>query len=161
MNLFNVWKWPIEVYEDVRQWLIVRSALKESETIEKFKSFKYELRKDNIGRIYTVINVPEELLPFDKRDQVWPWMLEELRDLDLLLMDVRLNELVYPEVTRIAEYPAYLVILTPSVESFSFTKFFGWLFNVAFVSALLITGNKICVKFLGSSAIDIIKYTFY
>jgi hypothetical protein len=88
-------------------------------------------------------------------------MLEELRDLDLLLMDVRLNELVYPEVTRIAEYPAYLVILTPSVESFSFTKFFGWLFNVAFVSALLITGNKICVKFLGSSAIDIIKYTFY
>jgi hypothetical protein len=131
MHIFNVWTWPLSVIDDVRQWNIVRKALKESEVIAGFRSFKYELRTDKIGRIYTVINVPEELYPYEKREMIWPWMVEQLRELDDLLMSLRLNDLVYPEVTQLEDAPAYLVILSPSRESASIWKFLRWIFNVS------------------------------
>jgi hypothetical protein len=161
MNPFNIWKWPIDVYEDIRQWKLVNDALKEPETLQAFKRFPYELRIDRIGRIYTVINIPDELLPLDKKDQVWPWVLEQLRELDEILMEVRLNELVFPEVTKIEEYPSYLVVLTPSTESFSVGKAFSWIFNVGFVSLLSYLSNKLIIKLTGDSVNDILYNTFF
>ena len=29
MTLFNFWKWPLSVIDDIQQWFVVRSALKE------------------------------------------------------------------------------------------------------------------------------------
>ena len=52
MTWYNIWTWPAELIDDIRQWMIVRSALNEPEIIDKFKKFKYQLRVDNIGRIY-------------------------------------------------------------------------------------------------------------
>jgi hypothetical protein len=154
MHWYNIWKWPIEIYEDIRQWRMVNSALKEGETIAAFKSYKYELRVDKLGRIYTVINVPEELWPYEKQDQVWPWMVEQLRELDIILMERNLNELVFPEVTRIEDAPAYLVVLTPSTESFQLTKLFSWLFRLGFTTITYVLLNKICLKAFGLSIID-------
>lgn len=154
MHWFNFWKWPIEVYEDIRQWLLVREALKEEATKQAFKSFKYELRTDRLGRIYTVINLPEELWPLEHQDKVWPWMVEQLRELDELLMERQLNDLVFPEVTPIENAPSYLVVLTPSTESFTFGKFFGWVFRSGFTLLILTILNKICLKAFGLSIID-------
>jgi hypothetical protein len=157
MHIFNIWTWPTQLIDDIRQWRIVRKALTEEEVKQGFASFKYELRIDNVGRIYTVINIPEELYPYEKRDMVWPWMLEQLRELDDILMRVRLNDLVYPEVTKLEDAPAYLVILSPSIESISLGKFLRWIFNcgVTFFTLYLInaivsnmTGNSIIGHFL-------------
>jgi len=157
MHIYNFWSWPTQLIDDFRQWRLVRKALKEEEVKQGFASFRYELRIDNIGRIYTVINIPEELYPYEKRDMVWPWMLEQLRELDDILMRVRLNDLVYPEVTKLEDAPAYLVVLTPSTDSLSLGKFFRWLFNcgVTFFTIYLInaivsssTGNSIIGHFL-------------
>jgi hypothetical protein len=154
MKWYNIWQWPKELYDDIRIWFIIRSALKESETIEKFKSFKYELRVDKIGRIYTVINIPEELWPLEYQDQAWPWMLEQLRELDELLMTLRLNELVYPDVSRIDGQPAYLVVLSPSSDSVSISRFIGWLFRCSLVAGSIFLLNKLCIKFAGDSIIN-------
>jgi hypothetical protein len=154
MKWYNIWQWPKDLYDDIRVWFVIRGALKESETIEKFKSFKYELRVDKIGRIYTVINIPEELWPLEYQDQAWPWMLEQLRELDELLMTLRLNELVYPDVSRIDGQPAYLVVLSPSSDSISLSRFIGWLFRCSLVAGALFLLNKICIKFAGDSIIN-------
>jgi len=154
MNWINIWKWPIEVYEDFRQWMLIRAATKEVETIRAFKNFKYELRTDRIGRIYTVINVPEELWPLEHQDKVWPWMVEQLRELDELLMERQLNELVYPDVTPIEGSPAYLVVLSPSSDSITLSKFIGWLLRLGFLSLLIFIVNKICLKAFGLSIIQ-------
>ena len=154
MTWYNIWKWPIEIYEDIRLWFLIRKALREDETIEALKNFKYELRIDKIGRIYTVINIPEELWPYDKQDQVWPWMVEQLRELDDILLNRQLNELVYPDVTRIAGSPAYLVVLAPSSESISLGKFLRWIFNCAIVYCTFLLLNKICLKAFHQSIID-------
>jgi len=149
MKWLNVLKWPTEIYEDIRQWLLVRKALKEPETIDKFNKFKYELRTDKIGRIYTVINVPEELWPYEKKGMVWPWMVEQLRELDTLLLELQLSELVYPVVEPIEGAPSYLVVLTPSTESFTLIKFLTWLFRCGFLTLTYLITNKLIFKLFG------------
>jgi hypothetical protein len=156
MNWYNIWKWPAEIIDDIRQWSLVRKALKEPETISALGSWKYELRKDKIGRLYTVINVPEELWPYDKQDQVWPWMVEQLRELDMLLLQRQLSDLLYPEVTRIEDAPAYLVVLSPSIESFSFWKGLRWLFNLSLVAGSIYIINRIVIKFSGDSILTLL-----
>jgi hypothetical protein len=160
MNWYNIWKWPAELIDDIRQWLVVRSALKETETISALETWQYELRKDKIGRLYTVINVPEELWPYDKQDQVWPWMVEQLRELDAILLRRQLSDLLYPVVERIDDAPAYLVILTPSTESLSWSKGLRWIFNCGISFITLAIVNALCQKLFGHSIINFIQSLF-
>lgn len=160
MKIYNIWSWPSSLIDDIRQWLLVKNALKEAEVINEFKSFKYELRIDKIGRVYTVINIPEELYPYEKRDMVWPWMLEQLRELDDILMKLRLNDLLYPEVKPIEDSPAYLVVLTPSTDSISITKFLRWILNISFVFGILYLSNSFCRKQTGISIIEFLISLF-
>jgi hypothetical protein len=160
MKLYNFWSWPSQLISDIREWNIVRKALKEAAVQQKFKTFKYELRVDRLSRIYTVINVPEELWEFEKRNMVWPWMLEQLRELDEMLMSVRLNDLVYPDVQEIPDAPAYLVILKSSRESISIWKFLRWIFNCAFVFFMLYIGNTLIGKIFGQTVIQFLTSLF-
>jgi hypothetical protein len=160
MTWYNIWKWPVELFDDIRQWFTVRKALNEPEIKDRFKKFKYEMRVDRIGRIYTVINVPDDLLIYENRDMVWPWVLDELRIIDDLLMECRLNDLVYPEVIPIEGAPSYLIILTPSTESFSIWKFLRWAFNSALVFFILFIINRIALKAFGMSVIDLFLSLF-
>lgn len=160
MSIINIWTWPAQLIDDFRQWKIVRNALKEAEVIEGFKNFRYPLRVDKIGRIYTVINVPEELYPYEKKQMVWPWVLEQLREIDDLLMQLRLNELVYPEVTQIEGAPAYLVVLSPSTDSLSLWKCLRWIFNLSVLFTSLYIINAVVSKVAGSSIIELLMSLF-
>ena len=160
MTLFNFWKWPLSVIDDIQQWFVVRSALKEEATIQALKEFPYGLRKDRIGRLYTVINIPEELYPKDKQDQVWPWMVEQLRILDSVLMKRQLSDLLYPEVKPIPDAPAYLIILSSSSDSFKILKFLRWILNLAFIGTLIFVINKVIIATTQLSIIELIKSIF-
>lgn len=160
MRIYNIWTWPSTLIDDIRQWRIVRKALKEPEVTAGFREFKYELRTDNIGRVYTVINVPEELWPYEKQNMVWPWMLEQLRELDDLLMRLRLNDLLYPEVSPIEGSPAYLVVLTPSTESFSIWKLLRWILNLSFVFLSTYMINSLVRKITGTSIVEFLISLF-
>lgn len=160
MTWYNVWKWPSELIDDIRQWLMVRSAIKETETKDRFAKFKYELRTDRIGRIYTVINIPKELLEYAKRDTVWPWVLEEINQINELLIECRLNDVLYPEIIPHETEPAYIVILTPSTESLSIWKFLRWIFNISAITFVLFIINRITFKSTGLSAIDLFLSLF-
>ena len=160
MRIYNIWSYPTMLIDDYRQWKLVKDALKEPEVISGFKQFKYELRTDRIGRVYTVVNIPEELWPYEKQNMVWPWMLEQLRELDDLLMGLRLNDVLYPEVKNIEGSPAYLVVLTPSTDSLSIWKFLRWIFNISFVCFSAFVINSLTRKFAGTSIIDFISSLF-
>ena len=160
MRIYNIWSYPTMLIDDYRQWKLVKDALKEPEVINGFKQFKYELRTDRIGRVYTVVNIPEELWPYEKQNMVWPWMLEQIRELDDLLMGLRLNDVLYPEVKNIEGSPAYLVVLTPSTDSLSIWKFLRWILNLAFVCFFSYVINALTHKFTGTSIIDFILSLF-
>lgn len=155
MKWYNTWwKWPAEIIDDYRQWSVVRDALKEEETLSVLKTFKYELRQDRIGRLYTVINIPEELWPYEKQDQVWPWMVEQLRDLDYILMQRQLSDLLYPVVERIPDAPAYLVVLTPSTESLKWSKLFSWIFSTGLLTFSIFLANRITFRMSGHTILE-------
>jgi hypothetical protein len=142
--------------------MLVRSACKEPEVFDRFKKFKYSLRVDKIGRIYTVINVPIELLELEKRDMVWPWVLDQLREIDDLMLECQLSDLLYPEISPLEgdDIAAYLVVLAPSTESLSISKFLMWLLNsTLFIFAIYII-NRISIKASGSSLIDLFLSLF-
>ena len=145
------------IIDDIRQWRLVSKALKEAEVIDGFSKFQYELRTDQIGRVYTVVNIPEELAPYEKRNMVWPWMLEQLRELDDLLMSLRLNDLLYPEVSQIEGSSSYLIVLSPSTESIDIWKFLRWIFNLSILYITLYLANRIVFKIFGSTIIDYIS----
>lgn len=145
------------IIDDIRQWRLVSEALKEADVIDGFSKFKYELRTDQIGRVYTVVNIPEELAPYEKRNMVWPWMLEQLRELDDLLMSLRLNDLLYPEVSQIEGSSSYLIVLSPSTESIDLWKFLRWIFNLSILYITLYLVNRIVFKIFGYTIIDYIS----
>ena len=62
---FKPFDWPRELYSNIKDWYLIRTVCKEKESIRSFKEFEPELRVDNIGRIYTVVNIPEEM--YDKK----------------------------------------------------------------------------------------------
>lgn len=161
MKLFNIWSWPAELIDDIRCWNIVRIALKEEPTKILLSSFKYKLRIDSIGRLYTVINIPEEFYEDDKQKLVWAWMVEQLRDLDDILMKCQLSEFLYPSVRRIDDINsfAYLVVLTTSTESLSFFKFLKWLLNIGLIYLTFFILNKIFLVNFNHSVFDFIKNT--
>ena len=160
MKWYNIWSWPSQLISDYKEWRVVMKALKEPEVIQGLKTYQYELRVDKIGRIYTVINLPEELWELDKKDMVWPWMLEQLRELDELLMTLRLNDLVYPDVSPYPGAPAYVVKLVSSRESLSFGKFFKWVLNCGFLTLAVYLINAISGRVFSQSIYEFLISLF-
>ena len=84
----------------------------------------------------------------------WPYVLDKLRTVDELLMRLRLNELLFPDVRPIEDAPAYLVILSPSIESFSIWKFLRWLLNLSVTTGTIFLIDRVVLKLSGSSIMD-------
>jgi len=160
MKWYNIWSWPSQLISDFKEWRVVMKALKEPEVIQGLKSYKYELRVDKIGRIYTVINLPEELWELEKKDMVWPWMLDQLRELDELLMELRLNDLVYPDVSPYPGAPAYVIKLVSSRESLSIWKFLRWILNCGLVFLSIYIINAISDRIFSQSIYEFLISLF-
>lgn len=159
MNIFNFWSWPIEVYEDLQIISTVKSALKEDSVKLQLKSFKYELRYTKGGTIYTVINIPEELLDLDKQKMIWPWLLEQLRELDLVLMSCQLSDLVEPIIEKINDpnASAYLIKLKPLTSAISYSGFFGWLYQLLSIISAYWLISFFTIRFHNKSLIEIVS----
>ena len=73
LKWFNILAWPREMISQARDWNIIRKLCKEEATQKIFKSQKPEIRFDRIYRLYTVVNIPEELYPkeYDQARQTY------------------------------------------------------------------------------------------
>jgi len=107
----------IKLIKEIRLWLIVRKVAKRNaETLQEF-----DLRVDWIGRIYTVINLPEEVAsqPYSQE----PYVLGQLRKYDEVLLRLQLSDIIFPEIEKIPGEDAYLLVLTAEREYLSFLRF--------------------------------------
>jgi len=78
---------------------------------------EFGLRVDWIGRLYTVINLPEEVATQPYSQQ--PYVLSQLRKYDEVLLRLQLSDVLYPEFEKIPGEDAYLLVLTPEIEYLS------------------------------------------
>lgn len=85
------------------------------------KLTEYNLRVDRIGRIYTVINLPEDVAQGNEYMHE-AWVLKNLGPYNKALEEIGLAGYAYPEMERIQEpgTAAYLLVLYPE------TPTIGW-----------------------------------
>lgn len=105
--------WPIKAYREAKTWWKVRQAAFEYQSQLESVGF----RVDWIGRIYTVINLPEEVITAAPQIQEG-YVLMKLRDYDRIFLQLGLAGDVFPEMERIDEEgtAAFLLVLTPERE---------------------------------------------
>ena len=128
-------KYPFKrVITDIRNYFFVRRTIKNNMGSLEWEKFK--LRVDWIGGIYTVINLPPEVIYSpDSPEEIRPaFILEESRPLNEYLTNLGLQEVILPEISPIPNSVSYLVTYTPYLRRFSLR----WvLYRVFLILALL------------------------
>ena len=106
-----------KLYKELRIWQKIRKVAKAEETALNEKGF----RVDWIGRIYTVINLPEEVAtaPISQEGYV----LMKLREHDKFLLDLGIADYVSPEFSKIDDSDSFLLVLSADREYFRLWPF--------------------------------------
>lgn len=86
------------------------------------------LRVDWVGRIYTVFNLPDDVIETPNTRE--PWLSGQLKLVDDVLIQLNLSDIVYPEFSQIEGTNSYLLVLYPEIEyaivSRFIFNFIGW-----------------------------------
>ena len=107
------------VITDIRNYFFLRRTIKKNTGSIEWEKFK--LRVDWIGRIYTVVNLPPEVIYSpDSPDEIRPaYVLEESRPLNEYLTRLNLQEVIIPKISPIDSSISYLIVYTPYFQRLS------------------------------------------
>jgi hypothetical protein len=117
--------------------MVKRIALKNENLIEE-----NNLRVDWVGRLYTVVNLPDEIIQNPYLEETY--VIQQLREYDKILITLGLADVVYPEFSKIEGEAAYLLVLYPESDYLNWSRF---IFNF-FLTAAIITGLSFGVAYL-------------
>jgi hypothetical protein len=98
------------LYNEITIWVKIRKIAQEN----KNKLLEKGFRVDWVGRIYTVINLPEEVVsaPISQEGYV----LMQLREHDKLFLDLGIADYVSPEFNPIPNTDSFLLVLSADRE---------------------------------------------
>jgi len=144
-----MWKWFkealtywVELYKDVRIWWIFRRTANEyKEQLDK----DFQLRVDWLGRIYGVVNLPEEVQTASGEIQQ-AYVLNKISTYGNFMLQIGLADIVYPQIQKITP-TAYLVILWPVFDELALLPVLGNILRTTFITIIaiilykFITGN--------------------
>jgi hypothetical protein len=105
----------INLFKEISIWRKVRAVAKENEEIVN----EYRFRVDWVCRMYTVINLPEEVVnqPISREGYV----LMKLREYDRLFLSLGIADSIAPEMVELEGADSYLLVLSPDRD---YAKFF-------------------------------------
>ena len=129
-----------ELYEELKIWRKIRRIAKENEAILNESNF----RVDWIGRIYTVINLPEEML--DRVELHEGYVFMQLRDYDKLFMDIGVADVIFPEISPISDRGAFLLVLTGPKDYMGWWNFLWNLLKLGGIIVLIRILYSLCIK---------------
>lgn len=137
------------LYKEIRIWWVFRkTALSRVELLND-----NNLRVDFIGRIYTVVNLPEEVL--GAAPQVHQaYVLQQITKYGNIMLKIGLADIVYPEIEPIKESKAYLVILWPVFDKFQLFTIIGSLIRTTLQTGLLYFIYRLIMNHLDFNAIS-------
>jgi hypothetical protein len=107
------------VITDINNYFFIRKTIKKNRGTIEWEKFK--LRVDWIGRIYTVVNLPPEVIYSpDSPEEIRPaYILEESRPLNEYLTSLNLQEIIIPKISPIPNSFSYLMVYTPFFQRLS------------------------------------------
>jgi hypothetical protein len=120
-----------KLINEINIWRKVRAIALENEELLKENGF----RVDWVGRIYTVINLPEEVVnqPFSREGYV----LMKLREYDSMFLNMGIADAIAPELVELEDVEAYLLILSPDRDYIKLWPFIVSLFKTGGLILLL------------------------
>lgn len=124
---------------ELREWAIVRGVAKKY----KEELNKLGFRVDYIGRIYTVINFPEEYVSNQKAKE--SYILEYLRSCDEVFIKMEISDIVAPEFVTIND-SAVLLIISPEHENLTFFGISLFLLKLSIAGLFLNFIIKLIIK---------------
>jgi hypothetical protein len=108
-RIWNYWK---EFFFDFKVWWRYRKiAIKAEDLLTK-----NNMRVDWLGRIYTVVNMPEEIQRGVEQVQQG-WVISQLGPMNGILTEIGVNDYAYPEISRIPDSTSYLIVLYPDIDT--------------------------------------------
>ena len=141
-STFSFWT---ELAAEIRMWWIFRSAAREENNLKKI--LENDLRVDWLGRIYGVINMPEEVIGAAEEVQQ-AYVLQQISKFGPLTNELGISDIIYPEIERIPGTGSYLVIMWPQYDALGFWYIIGNLIKTTFVTFLIyLLGRVIWVNF--------------
>jgi hypothetical protein len=137
----------VKLYRELRTWSKIRNIARENSDKLLEKGF----RVDWVGRIYTVINLPEEVVsaPISQEGYV----LMQLREHDKLFLGLGIADYVSPEFNPIPGTDSFLLVLSADRDYFKLWPFIKSLTK----TTLLLTIFRILYVVLSSYTEKIIE----
>jgi len=119
--------YAIKLFREINIWRKIRKIAKENEQDLNEKGF----RVDWVGRIYTVINLPEEVAtaPISQEGYV----LMKLREHDQFLLQLGIADYVSPEFNRIEGTDSFLLVLSPDRDQLRLWPFTKSMFRTSLI----------------------------
>lgn len=105
---------------EFRIWFIFQTATKRN----RKKLEERDLRVDWIGRVYGVVNMPDEVLSAAEEIQQ-AFVLKQLGQFGGILNELKLSSVVYPQMQEIKGSGAYLVIFWPVLDRLNIFAMIG------------------------------------
>lgn len=120
-----------KLFRELNIWRKIRKIAKAEEEILNEKGF----RVDWVGRIYTVINLPEEVAtaPISQEGYV----LMKLREHDKFLLELGIADYVSPEFNKIEGTDSFLLVLSPDRDYFKLWPMIKSVFRTTGIILLL------------------------
>ena len=139
-STFSYWS---ELVAEIRIWWIFRKAAKENTQ----KLNDGDLRVDWLGRIYGVVNMPEEVVTAAPQVQQ-AYVLQQINKWGPLTLEMGLADIIYPEINRIPGTPAYLVAMWPQYDALGLWYILGNILRSAVVGfGLFLLARLLWVNF--------------
>jgi hypothetical protein len=146
------------VIVDINIYFYIRKVIKKNRNSIQWEKFK--LRVDWIGRIYTVINLPPEVIYSpDTPEEIRPaFVLEESKPLNEYLTSLNLQEIILPSINPIPGSLSYLLTYTPYFQRLSLR----WvIYRILLMLVLIWTQAKFgFLGWIGSQLINLYEFIF-
>ncbi len=146
--------WPRDLYTNFRHWYIIRSMCKQPSVQEMFKNRKPEIRHDNIYRLYTVVNIPQELYDKQHSGARETFLIDELRKVEEFTLRLGVSEMLFPEFNIITDVPdsyAYLLTLETDKDAVSFLEALYWIIKMFIWTLIILSINSIILSTTGNT----------
>lgn len=141
-NTFSYWG---ELVSEIRIWWIFRSTSRKPDNIKKLND--NELRVDWLGRIYGVVNMPDEVVGAAPQVQQ-AYVLQQISKWGPLTTEMGLADIIFPEIDRVAGTNSYLVIMWPQYDALGLWYILGNIIKTTIVGfGIFLLGKLIWVNF--------------
>ncbi len=127
INTFSFWN---DLRSEIRIWWIFRTTCRNKTNLQKLNDL--DLRVDWLGRIYGVVNMPEEVQTAAPQIQQ-AYVMKELGKWGPITNELGISDIVFPEMQRIDGTAAYLIIMWPQYDALGLWSILGNLIRTAIV----------------------------